>query len=582
MNNHRSNSRPDIPMATGKFPTDSPTMTAVTSSPSLRTSAENRDTTTSGGVIATAWTPARQAPQTRTDLRHRLLPPWPPTAGWTWVLPILPVLLGAVLRFWHLGRPQDIAFDETYYVKDGWALILSGYEQQWPEGADDGFSHGNVPNPTGEASFVVHPPVGKWLIGLGMVLFGPGEALGWRFFSAVTGTAMIALVVIAALLMFRSPVVAAIAGTVLAVDGLHITHSRLALLDIFLAFFVLLAFVLLLIDRADGRRRLIKRLTERSRNASRDPYLFGPWLGIRWWRIAAGVSCGLAAGVKWNALYYIAALGIMTVLWDIGARRTAGIKLWLPAGVFKDGVFAFMSMIPVALLTYLATWTGWLTTSGGYHRQWAAANPGVGPQWLPESLRSLWEYHKAAYSFHVGLDAEHTYMAGPVQWPVLGRPTSYFYESLEQGQSGCATATCSQAILNLGNPAIWWPALPVMALMVILVVAWRRWRMDWRLLSLLAMVAVGWLPWFAYPERTQFFFYTLPYLPFMVLLLAAGVSMLLPTSDTGRVQRIVRWCIVGAWMLLILAVAAYFWPIWTAEVIPYEHWRHRMWFPNWI
>lgn len=486
------------------------------------------------------------------------------------------------MRFWNLNHPQDIVFDETYYVKDSWALAVSGYEQAWPDTADDAFANGNPPEPTGDPAFVVHPPVGKWLIAVGMMLFGPGDSMGWRFSSALCGTAMIALVVIAALLMFRSPGIAAIAGTILAVDGLHLTQSRLALLDIFLAFFILLAFVLLLFDRIDGRRRLVKRLTERSRNTERNPYLMGPWLGVRWWRIAAGISCGLAVGVKWNALYYIAALGIITVMWDIGARYSAGIKLWLPAGVLKDGLFAFISMIPVAFVTYLVTWSGWLMSAGGSYRTWASDNPGAGIQWLPGPLRSLWEYHKEAYAFHLSLDQDHDYQAGPDQWPILGRPTSYFYRKFEYGQNGCTETDCVQAILNQGNPVVWWSAIGAMVVAIVAVCLWRAWRADWRLLSLLAMIAVGWLPWFAYMERTMFFFYALPYLPFMALLLAAVISMLVPASDSDPLQKKVCWAIIAVWMLLLLGVAAYFWPLWTAEQIPYDAWRQRLWFPRWL
>lgn len=534
-------------------------------------------------VTAESWSPARREVGPPADLRERLLPTWSPVAPWMWILPVLPVVLGGILRFWQLARPQEIAFDETYYVKDSWALILGGYEQSWPDGADEAFSAGTPPDPEGEASFVVHPPVGKWLIGLGMVLFGPGDAFGWRFFPAVAGTVMIALVVVAALLMFRSPVVASVAGTLLAVDGLHLTHSRLALLDIFLALFILLAFVFLLLDRQDGRRRLLTRLTRPDRaEDGHDPFLTGPWLGIRWWRIAAGIACGLAVGVKWNGLYYVAILGLITVAWDLGARKAAGVRHWFVAGVAKDGLFAFVSMIPVAFVTYLASWSGWLATSGGYYRQWAAEHPGEGVQWLPDSLRSLWEYHKAAYNFHVGLDSEHTYMAGPGLWPILGRPTSYFYESLQNGENGCAAASCSQAILNLGNPVIWWTAIPVLIALVIVALVLKRWRWDWRIFSPLAIVAVGWLPWFAYPERTQFYFYALPYLPFMVLLLAAGVKILLPDQDSTTAYRVLSWSVVGLWLIAVLAVAAYFWPIWSAQVIPYESWHHRMWFQSWI
>lgn len=151
-----------------------------------------------------AWTPRRSAP-TEAELRERLLPRTALSLSRLWLLPLLSILLGAFLRFWHLGQPQDIAFDETYYVKDSWAIMLSGYEREWPDDADAGFAAGTPPEPLEAPSYAVHPPLGKILIGLGMRLFGAGDAFGWRFSSAVAGTLMIVLVVIAAALLFRSP-----------------------------------------------------------------------------------------------------------------------------------------------------------------------------------------------------------------------------------------------------------------------------------------------------------------------------------------------------------------------------------------
>ena len=543
----------------------------ISVSPSHSAPPPARLPTTSMAVLdSAAWTPRRSAP-TEAELRERLLPRTPLSLSRLWLLPLLSILLGAFLRFWHLGQPQDIAFDETYYVKDSWAIMLSGYEREWPDDADAGFAAGTPPEPLDAPSYAVHPPLGKILIGLGMRLFGAGDAFGWRFSSAVAGTLMIVLVVIAAALLFRSPIVSAIAGLALSVDGLHIAHSRLALLDIFLALFVLLAFVLLLLDRQDARKRLARRMSARS-------VRWGPGLGVRWWRIAAGVSCGLAVAVKWNALYFVAALGLLTVIWDLTARRAAGVRLWLPSGLLRDGIPAFLSMIPVALAVYLATWTGWFRSTGGYRRQWAAEHPDDGPQWLPAPLRSLWEYHVSAYDFHQGLSSEHTYMSQPWDWMFLGRPTSYFYESLGQGQSGCEAAKCSQQIFNQGNPGIWWAGLIALVVAVV-VVAVRR---DWRMASLLSLIAVGWLPWLMYPERTKFFFYALPYLPFLVLVLAGVAGLLLPGPHTRPWPARIGWIVVGLWLCAVLALAVFFWPLWSAQVLPYDHWRARMWFDNWI
>lgn len=129
--------------------------------------------------------------------------------------------------------------------------------------------------------------MGKWLIAGGLWLFGADDPFGWRFSAALFGTLSIALIFAAAWLLFRSVTLATAAGLLTSLDGLHLVESRLALLDIFLMFFVLLAFVFLLLDRDDGRRRLVTRFS---------PHGLGPWLGIRWWRITAGVACGLAVG----------------------------------------------------------------------------------------------------------------------------------------------------------------------------------------------------------------------------------------------------------------------------------------------
>ena len=98
--------------------------------------------------------------------------PRPAAALWYWGGPILVTLLAAVLRFWNLGHPQALVFDETYYVKDAWTLLHNGYESAWPEGADERLRrrrHGHLPT---SPPYVVHPPLGKWMISLGMAAFG--------------------------------------------------------------------------------------------------------------------------------------------------------------------------------------------------------------------------------------------------------------------------------------------------------------------------------------------------------------------------------------------------------------------------
>jgi dolichyl-phosphate-mannose-protein mannosyltransferase len=65
-------------------------------------------------------------------------------------------------------------------------------------------------------------------------------------------------------------------------------------------------------------------------------------MGWRPWRLAAGVCLGLACGTKWSGAYFLAAFGLMTVLWDMGARRAVGITRWKTAWLVKDTPLALL------------------------------------------------------------------------------------------------------------------------------------------------------------------------------------------------------------------------------------------------
>lgn len=517
---------------------------------------------------------------TREALLDRLRALPVPLPRWGWVFPALVLVLAAALRFVGLTHPNAVVFDETYYAKDAWSLWHYGYERSWPDGADASFVAGHPVSPEDQGSYVVHPPLGKWMIALGYVLFGDSSPLGWRFSAALFGTLSVAVLMWVAWMMFRSVTLTGIAGLLIGIDGLHLVESRLALLDIFLMFWLLLAFACLVADRFSARHRLAVLLAAQAGPGGAPPSAaalrYGPWLGIRWWRIAAGVCCGAALGVKWNALFFIAIFGIITVLWDIGARRAAGIRGWFTGALLKDAGPAFVSIVGIGLVTYLATWVGWFRSDGAYDRHWAEQHPGEGIGWLPASLRSLWEYHRSAYAFHTGLDSPHTYASPAWQWLILGRPTSYYYEA--EHAAACGAQKCSEAILNVGNPLIWWTGAAALVLLIL----WWILRRDWRIGAILLVVAVGWLPWFAYPHRTMFYFYALSFLPWLILGLTAVLGLALGRPGDSVRRRRYGLGVVGLFVVAALLISAHFWPVWTGQSIPYEDWYAHMWFTGWI
>ncbi|MFG2204886.1 dolichyl-phosphate-mannose--protein mannosyltransferase [Kitasatospora sp. NPDC048715] len=495
-----------------------------------------------------------------------------------WLGPVAVAVFAGLLRFTNLGQPHAIIFDETYYAKDAYALWHGGYEISWPEDANATIMTPGAAVPyRATPSYVVHPPVGKWIIGAGEQLFGMNP-FGWRFAVALLGTLSVLMVARIARRMFRSTLLGCVAGLLLSVDGLHLVLSRAALLDLVVMFWTLAAFGFLLLDRDRTRALLARRL-----GGVEDPRLAQRLnLGWRPYRIAAGVCVGLTCATKWSGLYVAAAFGLMTVLWDVGARRLAGAPRPFLAVLARDVVPAFVSVVVVSVAVYIASWWGWFASStapgqGGWGRDWAVGRSTDFP-WIPGALRSLWHYHSTVYDFHVGLSDPHTYQSNPWSWLVLGRPVSFFYESPKYGQAGCTAADCAREVLGIGTPLLWWTGLVALAYCL-----W-RWaaRRDWRAGALLCGLAAGYLPWFAYQQRTIFLFYAVVFVPFLVLAVTMLIGALIGPPGASRDRRIIGSAAAGLLILLILWNFLFFFPLFTGQTIPLEDWRRRMWFNTWI
>ncbi|WP_051425734.1 dolichyl-phosphate-mannose--protein mannosyltransferase [Jiangella gansuensis] len=508
-------------------------------------------------------------------LRARLNRPMPTDRVWGWIGPLLVGAIAAVLRLVDLGRPHKIIFDETYYAKDALSQLEFGHARKFVEDANERILDGDLDVFLDEPSFVVHPPVGKFLIAQGIRVFGM-DPFGWRVAVALAGVVTVILLARIGRRLFRSTLLGCLAGLLLAVDGLSIVMSRTAVLDGILAMFIVAAFGCLLVDRDQARARYAEWAAVKvsAGQAMGD----GPLFGWRPWRIAAGVMLGLACGTKWSGLYVVAVFGLMTVLWEISARRAAGIQSPVLNSLLRDGPMAFVSMIGAALATYLVSWSGWIASADAWSRQWAADNP---PSTLgalvPSWLRSLWHYHWEMWHFHTGLTNDHDYMSQAWEWLYLGRPVSFDYESFDLGENGCEVERCSQAVLALGTPPLWWGACAAL-----LVCLWWWFKRDWRAGAILAGVIATWVPWLIFVDRTIFYFYAVAVIPFMVLAVVFALGLIIGPRDASPSRRAIGVAIAGGYVLVVLAAAAYFYPIHVDQLIPYDDWRARMWFDRWI
>jgi dolichyl-phosphate-mannose-protein mannosyltransferase len=357
--------------------------------------------------------------------------------------------------------------------------------------------------------------------------------------------------------------------------------SRIALLDVFMAFFVVTAVGCLAADRDWFRNRLAMHLERHHLPdlAGR----FGPALVVRPWRIAAGACFGLALGTKWNALYIMAAFALLSLAWDVGGRRLAGAGIRANLAVLRDGVPAFVSLVVLSGIIYLASWVGWLTTSGGYDRHWGADHPAAGTvRTLGPTLASWLHYQRDIYNFHTGTfinHAQHAYRANPGGWLIVARPIGIdAVNGIQPGTDGCVgPGDCIRVISGIGTPALWWVAVVALVAAAVLWVGGRDWRFGIPVVGVLS----AWLPWFMYDSRPLFYFYAIAIIPFSVMAVALCAGRLLGPADSGD-RRMVAAVGVGAFVALVAADFAYLYPILTDQLLLRTQYVSRMWFRSWI
>jgi dolichyl-phosphate-mannose-protein mannosyltransferase len=512
-------------------------------------------------------------------LRARLAVPMPDDRPWGWLGPLLVTAFGTFLRFNRLRVPRALIFDETYYAKDAWSILHHGVELTLVSNANTIIQagHTNIFAPCNGTSacgeYVVQPEVGKLLIASGEWLFGL-NSFGWRFASAVFGSLAILLMCRIARRMTRSTLLGCIAGLLMSLDGLEFVLSRTGILDIFLMFFVLAAFGCVLIDRDVSRAALAERVARREGGET------GPRLGIRRWRVAAGLFLGLAVGTKWDAVWYIIGFAALGTAWDIGARRAAGLKSFV-RGALRETAWLPVTFVLIPLAVYIASWSGWFATSTGYDRDYAQLHGVHTP--VISALYSLWEYHWQAITFGLGLHSSHPYQSQPWDWLLVTRPVAFFYESYSgpvAGPShycpstGCTGATWSQEVLALGTPAIWWGSM----LALLFCLGWWLLHRDWRAGAVLCGVTAGWLTWFPLVSRTKFYYYALEFEPFLILAIVLCLGLILGPASASALRRATGALIVGAYVLCTLLMFWYFYSILAGQVIPYHDWYSHMWY----
>jgi dolichyl-phosphate-mannose--protein O-mannosyl transferase len=450
-------------------------------------------------------------------------------------------LLGGLLRFALLSQPHRKYFDEVYYASDG--CLYAGYDYR-ECGLD-----------TDSERSWVHPPLGKALISWGIDPPGPVEGFGnrpfgWRVAAAAAGTATVGLVAVLAFLLFGRALWAGAAGLLLATENLHFVQSRIAMLDVFLAFFVVLGFLAMAADRrgheGSGARQLTPPDLDRPSTVALG--------GLRPLRLLAGASFGAAVAVKWSGVFALAGAGILAVAWSIAAARRlrgeSGTDRRAATRAFVgDAAGQLVAFVVVPAAVYLAAWLPWL----------AERHFDLGEWWRHHLAMA--DYHRTLETVKANGEPIHPYLSPAWSWFLMARPVAYYWQG---------TPHCCREVLGMGHPFLFWGGLVVVPYLAL---AWAA-RRDWHAGIVLVPLLAQYLPWLLV-SRPLFLFYMTPVTPFLVL----GTTFLL--RDLAGVSRR-RVAVAAAAVVLAVSVGmfSFFWPILAAEKITYSAWQQRIWMFN--
>ncbi|TPG13041.1 phospholipid carrier-dependent glycosyltransferase [Sphingomonas oligophenolica] len=344
-------------------------------------------------------------------------PPAPPRP---WPAALAIGALAQTLFSWRVTIPHQLVFDEVHYVPAARALrALTA-----PANSE-------------------HPLIGKLLIAVGIQLFGD-HPLGWRALSTVAGTAVV-MGVFAILWLGTRQLRPAVVGALLTILNFTVfVQARIAMLDGFMAAFVVLGVAAMLWSmRAHGAA------------------MWRRWIG-------AAVLLGLAVACKWTAAPYVAAAaGAFLVLRHRRADRWPGMN---PA--FAIGVLA-----GVSIATYFVTFAPAF---------FYAAEPLTWAQLVPFQLDM--------YRLQTQILPPHTYQSSWSTWPLDLRPIWYLYEPADGAQRG---------ILMIGNPVVLWGGLIAVCACAIGWVRTRDTASGASAMLWLFSIAI----WAAIPKSLGFFYY---------------------------------------------------------------------------
>ena len=371
---------------------------------------------------------------------------------------------------------------------------------------------------------ITHPPLGKEIIGLGIRLFGM-TPFGWRFMGTLFGVLMLPILYVFLKRMTRSSAIAGCATVIFAFDFMHFVQTRIATIDTYSVFFILLMYLFMWRFVSGGR-----------------------------WRYLAlsGVFFGLGAASKWTCIYAGAGLAVIwLVYWITQARKPR-----FAARFIANCGFCLVFFVAVPLVIYYLSYYHYGTARG--------LEGGVGMFFTRDYFDIVWDNQVYMWEYHSDLVSTHPYASRWYQWLVDARPILYYLEYFEDG-------TTKSAFGAFMNPLFCWAGLIAIFANALFIFKDRDGKAAFIVIGYLAQL----LPW-VLVTRLTFAYHYFPSEVFLILALANVWSRL--REAALPYWRRNMYALTGASAALFAA----FYPVLTGLRTPIWYTRSLLkWFPSW-
>lgn len=387
-----------------------------------------------------------------------------------------------------------------------------------------------------------HPPLGKILIAAGIKIFGMNP-FGWRFMGTLFGVMMLPVFYLFARKLFKKTWLSGGTTVLFAFDFMHFAQTRIATIDVFVTFFIILAYYFMFCY---------------ARKSFYDTDLKKTFLPLG----LCGIAMGLSWASKWTGIY--ASFGLCLIFFLIMAQRfreyiyasrhqygeTNGIshqeilksfypKFWKTIG------FCLIFFVAVPAVIYLLSYIPFDDKSGN----------GL--------LKQLWDNQISMFNYHHDLDATHPFSSMWYEWPLMKRPIWYY--------SGQVNDTLKEGISSFGNPLVWW-----VGILVFFVILYRAVMMeDSKGRFLVIGFLSQYLPW-VFIGRVVFIYHFFPSVPFITLMIGYGMELL-----TEWKPKLKNWMFVYVGLAVVLFIM--FYPVLSGMAVNPEYVEHYLrWFEGWV